>query len=132
DNLYDVQASDKSYVSDMHKIYEYTDKNIVYDIKPTQVEVEQIHDNTMMITLITCSDFNPKQYGYGQHRTIAQDVLTNQYDATKENLEKFELTNKSVKTPSTEARTSVKPTTTQKVYNSFILKKIETIAIALW
>lgn len=132
DNLHYIQPGDKIYVTDMHTIYEYTDKNIAYDIKPTQVEVEQNHGNTKMITLITCSDFNPKQYGYGQHRTIAQGVLTNQYDATKENLEKFELTNKSVKTPSTKARTTVKPTTTQKVYNSFNLKKIETIAIALW
>ena len=131
DNLHYIQPGDKIYVTDMHTIYEYTDKNIAYDIKPTQVEVEQNHGKTKMITLITCSDFNPTKYGFGQHRTIAQGVLTDTYDATEANLKKFELTNKTVKA-SSKVRTAVKPTTKQKVYSSFDLKKIERIAITLW
>lgn len=130
DNLHYIQPGDKIYVTDMHTIYEYTDKNLAYDIKPTQVEVEQNHGKTKMITLITCSDFNPKKYGYGQHRTVAQGVLTGQYEATKANLEKYELTDKSKTTK--KVHNAVTPTTKQKVYSSFSLKKIEMIAGAIW
>lgn len=132
DNLHYIRPGDKIYVTDMHKIYEYTDKNIAYDIKPTQVEVEQNHGKTKMVTLITCSDFNPKAYGYGQHRTIAQGVLTNEYPATKANLQKFELTDTTKKSTSKKARKEVQPTTSQKIYSSFNLKTIEHIALAIW
>lgn len=132
DNLHYMKPGDKIYVTDMHTIYEYTDKNIAYDIKPTQVEVEQNHGKTKMITLITCSDFNPKAYGYGQHRTVAQGVLTGQYPASKANLEKYELTDKVSKTTSKKARKEVQPTTSQKIYSKFSLKSIERIALAIW
>lgn len=132
DNLHYMKPGDKIYVTDMHTIYEYTDKNIAYDIKPTQVEVEQNHGHTKMITLITCSDFNPQAYGYGQHRTVAQGVLTGQYPASRANLEKYELTDKVSKTISKKARKEVQPTASQKVYSKFSLKSIERIALAIW
>lgn len=129
DNLHLTQAGDKIYVTDMHKIYEYAENKMAYDITPRQIEVENNILNKSVVTLITCSDFNPTRYGIGQHRTVAVGELSNVYPASKKNLENFELTDKvSTKIIKKHVRKNVQAVQpkTAKIYNKFSFKQIIT------
>ena len=129
DNLHLTHKNDLIYVTDLTKIYEYKEKSLAYDIKPTQIEVEHNHNNLGMITLITCSDFNTQLYGYGQHRTVAQGVLIKTYPATQANLEQFELTDK---VHHSHARPTEQPKGIAKSVQNLSLKRIRLIGATVW
>lgn len=132
DNLHFTKPGDKIYITDMHKIYEYTEGRMAYDITPKQVEVENNIPGKSTVTLITCSDFNPSRYGVGQHRTVAVGQLSNVYSASKENLENFELTDKvSTKIVKKHVREEVQAAQpkTAKIYNQLSLNQIITYAV---
>lgn len=128
DNMHLMHTGDKVYITDMHKIYEYQSFAKAYNIKPTQVEIENNQGKKRLLTMITCSDFNTQKYGFGQHRTVVQGLLTNVYPATQANLTRYELTNKVVKSA---ARASAQPKITQ-AYQSLTLKEIEAGACVIW
>lgn len=127
DNLHLTRAGDKIYFTDMHRIYEYVETNMRYDITPKQVEVENNIPGKKTVTLITCSDFNVNQYGYGQHRTVAVGEFIGSMPATKKNLENTELTNKvSPKISQKHVRYKVVKSQPKsaKIYSSLSLKQI--------
>lgn len=144
DNLHLTKAGDSIYVTDMHKIYEYTEKTMSYNITPKQIEVENNIPGKRSITLITCSDFNVSKYGYGQHRTVAMGELSHVYPATKKNLVKYELTDNDKQNKETQSkkttpkknkvRESIKKAqpVTVSIYSKFSLKKIIIITLSVF
>ncbi|MES5150902.1 class A sortase [Lactobacillus crispatus] len=134
DNLHFTKNGDKIYITDMHKIYEYTEERMAYNITPKQVEVENNIPGKSTVTLITCSDFNPTRYGIGQHRTVAVGELSNVYSASKKNLENFELTDKvSTKIIKKHVRKEVQAAQpkTAKIYNQLSLNQIVIYAVCV-
>ena len=97
DNLHLVKLGEPIYVTDLHKIYEYRVVNKNPAVLPQDVSVEDNQGNQSLITLITCSDFNVKKYGFGQHRTIVQGKLVKVQPATQDLLIKDELSSEIVR-----------------------------------
>lgn len=92
DNLHYASKGDRIYVTNLKKIYVYSVTYKSYSVKPTQVDIENNIPGKSTITLITCSDFNVKKYGFGGHRTVVKGHLIASMPATRKNLELTELT----------------------------------------
>lgn len=137
DNLHYVEKGDIICVTDMSNIYLYKAEYKSYDIKPTQIEVENNAGNQRIITLITCSDFNVSKYGFGQHRTVVQGVFVKKLKATKKNLETCELTDKAAKKKAAASATSKvtkssMPRVKEKWYQKLTLAQVVGTFSAIW
>lgn len=97
DNLHLVKLGTKIYLTDLSKIYVYRVIRKTDGVSPYDVSVEDNQNDQRLITLITCSDFNIKKYGFGQHRTVVQGQLVKVESATSQQLIKDELSSEIIR-----------------------------------